>query len=273
MLPTLMFVVSLATSPVFYVDLVDDASYLTQSAYYEMQFIDNELYSTYLYLYPSAPLPVYTAPSHAHPRVVRDVEVWFTGGYVTRTEHPYWYHLQTGDGFIYYPDFQPRDDIPIQSEADFCTLPPIHMQIEWYAPLSPCVIDTYIPVDMQPIARLYAYYAEMYRVNPMLAFAQAYHETGGFRSWWFLEHANPAGLYVTGARRVTPPSDPYWVYVDTCLCWLRGASFTSVAEGVHAHVALLARYRDRTVSFVAKRWAVDPDYERKWRNTVIKIFS
>lgn len=227
--------------------------------------------SAYLYIHPSTPLPVYTAPTFAHPRVVRDIEVWFTGGYVTPTEHPHWYHLVSQDGFIYYPAF--LGDVPSESETDFCNLPPLSLRIEWYAPLSSCAIATYLPTELQPIAHLYAYYAEVYRVNPMLAFAQAYHETGGFTSWWFREHANPAGLYVTGAYRTTPPSDPYWVYSNACSCWLRGASFPTIAAGVEAHVALLARYRGSTLSTVARRWATDPLYEQKWRKMIYRLFS
>lgn len=119
------------------------------------------------------------------------------------------------------------------------------------------------------VVDLYIKLAPDYRIDPILALAQAALETAWFRSWWAVVHHNYAGLWVNGSVRRTNPTTGYWVRRGSY--WIAGRSFMSEEEGVRAHLALLGQYCDRgrtTITEIGSLWATDPRYVTKWKQIV-----
>lgn len=113
----------------------------------------------------------------------------------------------------------------------------------------------YTPQDIEVIVGHYWRHAVPAGLDPLLAIAQAIHETserdpatGNWRplsSWWAQRpRRNPAGLGVTGQTRTTPPNGPGWE-IDTRKqppIWRAGLRFSSWEEGSRAQMGRLLAY-------------------------------
>lgn len=95
------------------------------------------------------------------------------------------------------------------------------------------------------IAGAYSVFCELHGIDPILACAQACHETAHFSSWWWEAHSNPAGIAVTGATRTQAqghPGEVDWQWNPVRQLWCKGRHFGSAVEGIANHVGLLAVY-------------------------------
>lgn len=107
---------------------------------------------------------------------------------------------------------------------------------------------SYSAADHKIIATYYYNYGEAVGINPLMAFAQMIHETGGLTSWWSLRpRRNPAGIGVTGETsrsRIRPPSGPGldWQADDISKLWKKGFAFTDWQLAVKAHLGHLIVY-------------------------------
>lgn len=207
-------------------------------------------------VYACSPVYIRTAPDMRAPVVVTD-----NGEYavvlpndivVYKPISSQWVHLASELGFI-----------PAQSLDDAVCF--VDKLPEWLVCLQQYATSVTAPhPDAAMIVAAYAYYSAHYRVNLSFALAQAFHESNVLRSTWAKEHANYAGLWVSGARRLTEPSSGYWVKKGSV--WVAGRHFDSPAIGVMTHLMILSRYSSEQA--VLARWAADPLYAQKiktWR--------
>lgn len=103
---------------------------------------------------------------------------------------------------------------------------------------------SYTKQDQWTIATLYWSIGISAGIDPVMAFAQMVHETGGLTSWWSLRpNRNPAGLGVTGeTNRSRSRPGPDWQYDLNKALWKRGHAFDSWDIAVRAHVGHLCIY-------------------------------
>lgn len=107
---------------------------------------------------------------------------------------------------------------------------------------------TYSAADHLTIAKYYWNLGASVGIDPVMAFAQMIHETGGLTSWWSLRpRRNPAGLGVTGETsrsRVKPPIAPGmdWQFDDVSKLWKKGFMFANWELATRAHLGHLLLY-------------------------------
>lgn len=92
----------------------------------------------------------------------------------------------------------------------------------------------------------YWQYCTQTGVDPCIAVAQMIHETANMSSWWCNRpRRNPAGIGVTGEKRINPPpvdESHQWTWHDTDQKWYKGISFANWIESATAHVGRLCAY-------------------------------
>lgn len=145
--------------------------------------------------------------------------------------------------------------------------------------------------DVETIVPLWYQTAVRGGINPMVAFAQFFLETGYLSSYWWQAHRNPVGIGVTGAH--SPVDKPGYHYHTGRNRYEEGLSFPSWADAAEAHIgrllasamtdaqtnteqaALIAtalRWRPLpehirgaapTIEHLTGRWAMDPAYHLK----------
>ena len=123
--------------------------------------------------------------------------------------------------------------------------PLIHSPYRSNIPTSGARAGGYDAHDVQTIANVYWTLARAVDLDPLLAYAQMWHETGGLTSFWSQRpRRNPAGIGVTGERRLgvmTQPG-PDWALGPDGM-WQAGCSFKTWAEyAIPAHLGRLLGY-------------------------------
>lgn len=98
--------------------------------------------------------------------------------------------------------------------------------------------STGLPVD--EIVGAYWLCGDLAGIDPLLAFAQAAHETSFFTSWWFVANHNPAGIAVNGAT--SPVSKRGYYFDPNTATYRAGRRYDSAVEGIAAQVGLLGVY-------------------------------
>jgi hypothetical protein len=81
-------------------------------------------------------------------------------------------------------------------------------------------------------------------VDPALLIAHLVHETGGLTSWWSQRpRRNPAGIGVTGQKRLIKPVTGAWQFDDREGTWREGLAFADwIKDSVPAHVGRMLAY-------------------------------
>jgi len=102
-------------------------------------------------------------------------------------------------------------------------------------------------------------------VDPAILIAQMIHETGALTSWWSQRpRRNPAGIGVTGQKRLEQPATGTWQFDDHEGLWKEGVAFPSWKDdAIPAHVGRMLAYtlqdlnatpRQRELIATALRW-------------------
>ncbi len=104
----------------------------------------------------------------------------------------------------------------------------------------------YTPDDVAVIVDTYWRTASEVGVDPLVAVAQALHETGNLTSWWSQRpRRNGCGYGVTGDTSAEPPPAEeahLWAYDEEQQTWRKGISFATWEASVRAHIGRLLAY-------------------------------
>jgi len=122
--------------------------------------------------------------------------------------------------------------------------------------------------DVETIVPLWYQTAIRGGIDPMVAFAQLFLETGYLTSYWWVAHRNPAGIGVTGTH--SPTEKPGYHYHADRKRYEEGISFPSWTEAASAHIGRLLAYAlkaeqntaQASLIFEALRWRPLPDHIR-----------
>jgi Mannosyl-glycoprotein endo-beta-N-acetylglucosaminidase len=81
-------------------------------------------------------------------------------------------------------------------------------------------------------------------VDPAIMIAQMIHETGALTSWWSQRpRRNPAGIGVTGQKRLDQPPAGAWQFDEHEGLWKEGVAFPSWKDdAIPAHVGRMLAY-------------------------------